>query len=182
MKPINKNWKRPATAAETAEMTQDAESFGRNVRDWQHALRNISSRREFVNRIQAAPKLLAKLLGDQGQSDAYLAAYVEWLCNKHSIEAPTWVHQPKRISRKAWFDYPPLWQDSFVHAPASFRRRGVFTRPEDVLKFRKGRPKVSNEQKRLKSIERQRRYRARIRELVKAGRTLSNESKREGHA
>jgi len=170
MKPINKAWQRPTTAAEIAAATTNLESFGMNVRDWQHELRNISSRRAFAAQIQESPQLLAKSLNDHGQCDAYLAAYVEWLCHKHGVEAPAWVNEPERIARKAWFDYPPLWRDSFIHAPSSFRRRGVFTRPDDVLKLRHGRPRVSNEQKRLKSIERQRRYRERMREWIRIGR------------
>lgn len=164
---MDKNWKRPATAAEVASMSGDVESFGRNLRDWQHELRQVSSRRDFARRINQAPPLLRKKLGDQGQSDAYLAAYVEWLCERHGVLQPDWLHDGQRSADKAWYDYPPLWQDSFVHAPGAFRRRGVFTRPEDILHFRRGRPKVSDSQKRRKSAERQRRYRARVQEKLK---------------
>jgi hypothetical protein len=164
---MNKLWKRPVTAAEVAESTRDAESFGRNLRDWQHELRHISSRNTFAQRIAAPPNLLRPKLKDAGQCDAYLAAYVEWLCERHGVPAPDWLRDPQRAAAKAWYDYPPLWQDSFVHAPAAFRRRGVFTRPEDVLNFRRGRPKVSDAQKRDKSAERQRRYRERIQEKLK---------------
>jgi hypothetical protein len=111
-------------------------------------------------------------LKDDRQCDAYLAAYVEWLCERHGVPTPDWLEQAERFANKAWFDYPPLWRDSFVHAPAAFRRRGVFTRPEDVLRLRKGRPKVSQAEKRRKSSERQRRYRARVREKLKQLKTL----------
>jgi hypothetical protein len=163
---MNRAWKRPATAAEIADLTNDPESFGRSVRDWQHELRQVTSRKDFAQRVADAPKLLEPKLNDSGQCDAYLAAYIEWLCDRHGVPHPTWLNDPRREATKAWFDYPPLWRDSFIHAPSAFRRRGIFTRPDDVLKFRKGRPKVSSEIKRAKSAERQRQYRARIREKL----------------
>lgn len=163
---MNKLWRRPQSAADIAKMTTDTESFGRNVRDWQHELRNLSTRKEFSKRIEEPPQLLANRLKDSGQSDAYLAAYVEWLCERHAITTPKWVDEPARYARKAWYDYPPLWKDSFLHAPAAFRRRGVFTRPDDTLKIRRGRPAVSDIQKRAKSAERQRQYRLRVKEKL----------------
>lgn len=166
MKPIDSAWKRPATAAELARNTSDPESFGRNFRDWQHELRRVSSRKEFGRRIAEAPPLTRDKLDDAGQCDAYLAAYVEWLCERHGIPAPDWLDDPGRTASRAWYDYPPLWLGSLVHAPGPFRRRGVFTRPEDVLRFRPGRPKVSERQKQAKNAERQRRYRARIRQKL----------------
>lgn len=171
---MNKLWQRPTTAIEVATATHDAESFGRNLRDWQHELRNVSSRIEFARRIADAPQLLEPKLGDHSQCDAYLAAYIEWLCERHGVGPPAWLDEPQRFADKAWFDYPPLWQDSFVHAPGAFRRRGVFTRPEDVLQFRKGRPKVSTTHKRAKSAERQRQYRLRIREKLERLKTLED--------
>jgi hypothetical protein len=160
---MNDAWKRPLTAAEVAAECTDAEEFGRNLRDWQHELRRVNSRHEFTKRISVAPILLADKIKDHGQCDAYLAAYVDWLCERNGIEAPAWVDEPERIAGKAWFDLPSFWQDSFVHAPGAFRRRGVFTRPDDVLKLRPGRPRVSAAQKQEKSAARQRRYRARVR-------------------
>jgi hypothetical protein len=171
---MNEAWKRPATAAEISEVTNDSESFGRNVRDWQHELLHVTSCKDFTQRIADAPKLLVSKLNDSGQCDAYLAAYVEWLCDRHGVPHPTWLADPRRKATKAWYDYPPLWEDSFIHAPGPFRRRGVFTRPDDVLKFRKGRPKVSREIKRAKSAARQRQYRARIREKLERLHTLEH--------
>ncbi|NBB78805.1 MAG: hypothetical protein GVY36_05075 [Verrucomicrobia bacterium] len=163
---MNEFWKRPANAAEIVKASSDVESFGRNLRDWQHELRKVTSRREFALRIAEPPPLLQNKINDHRQCDAYLAAYVEWLCELHGVAVPGWLSDPRRVAEKAWFDYPPLWRDSFVHAPAAFRRRGVFTRPDDVLKLRRGRPRVSAAEKRRKSAERQRRYRERVREKL----------------
>lgn len=86
--------------------SSDAESFGRNLRDWQHELRQVSSRKEFARPTAEAPVLLAQQNWDHGQCDAYLAAYVEWLCDRHAVEAPAWVMDPERVARKAWVDLP----------------------------------------------------------------------------
>lgn len=163
---MHKFWKRPATAAEVARACDSAESFGRSLRDWQHELRRLSSRKAFRERIQEAPPCTARRLKDHGQCDAYLAAYVDWLCARHGVEAPDWVHEPKRTARKAWYDYPPLWRDAFINAPGAFRRRGAFTCPEDPLHFRRGRPKLSEAHKRQRAILRQRAYRERIRKKL----------------
>ena len=54
-----------------------------------------------------------------------------------------------------------------IDTPASFRQRGVFTIPENVVRLRRGRPRVSPEQKREKARIRDQRYRAKIREKLK---------------
>ena len=53
-----------------------------------------------------------------------------------------------------------------IETPASFRQRGVFTIPESVVRLRRGRPRVSLEQKRAKARIRDQRYRAKIREKL----------------
>lgn len=163
---MRKEWKRPQTAADVCSDIQNAEEFGRAVRDWQHELRKVHSRPEFAKRIENAPPLLRTRLSDHGQCDAYLAAYVEWLADRAGVDAPSWVNDPQRVADKAWFDYPPLWIQSFVSAPAAFRRRGVFTKPDNVLNIKRGRPPVSSDHKRRMSADRQKRYRARVKEKL----------------
>ena len=113
------------------------------------------------------PPILCDLLKDDGQSDAYLAAYVEWLCDRIGVDSPGWVDQPVRYARKPWYDLPGLWKESFVQAPGSFRVRGIFTIPENVIKLRPGRARVSIESKRKKNAMRQKRHRQRIQERLK---------------
>ena len=55
---------RPHTASEVAEYSQDSEAFGRAVRDWQHELRKLSRRQDFVHAFTKRPKLLAEQLHD----------------------------------------------------------------------------------------------------------------------
>ena len=174
---MNKDWKRPQTAAEVCEGVNDAEDFGRNVRDWQHELLKVTSRPTFARLIKEAPPLLRDRLKDGGQCDAYLAAYVEWLSDRAGIEAPNWVFDPRRTADRPWFDHPPLWAQSFVNSPAAFRRRGVFTKPDNVIRIHRGRPPVSSEEKRRKNAERQRRFREKVK--AKLARLKELEAERE---
>ena len=159
---MNNLWKRPQTAADVCLESSDTEQFGRSIRDWQHELRKVSNRKEFARRVADAPPRLRSRLKDGGQCDAYLAAYVEWLSDRAGVVAPSWVNDPTRVADKASYDYPPLWVQSFVAAPGSFRRRKVFTVPENVLNFRRGRPSVSAAHKRQKNAEHQRAHRERV--------------------
>ena len=163
---MNGKWRRPETAAEVCDGVDDPETFGRNVRDWQHELRKVHSRREFARRISDPPPLLRDRLRDHGQCDAYLASYVEWLCEGAGVEAPAWTDDPRRIADRAWYDYPPLWKQALVRAPRAFRRRHVFTRPEPVLQLRPGRPRLPDAHRRRANADRQRRYRARVRKKL----------------
>ena len=137
-----------------------------NVRDWQHVIRNFHSRQEFELSVKDPPALLRDFLQDHGQCDAYLAAYVEWLCDSAGVEPPEWVYDPRRVASKAWFDFPPLWAQSFVEAPGAFRRRGIFTTPDNVLNLRPGRPRKSFAEKRKTNAARQKRYRQRMKEKL----------------
>ncbi len=159
---MREEWKRPRTAAEVCSGVDSSETFGRNLRDWQHELRKVTSRPQFARLVSDPPPLLRDQLKDGGQCDAYLSAYVEWLSDRLGIHAPKWTLETSRVSNRPWFDHPPLWVQSFVNAPASFRRRGVFTIPDNVMQIRRGRPPVSNAQKRRKNAERQRRHRERV--------------------
>jgi hypothetical protein len=159
---MNPAWRRPQTAAEVCAGVADPETFGRNLRDWQHELRKVHHRAGLARRFADPPPLLRDRLCDHGQCDAYLAAYVEWLGDRAGIAAPEWTRDPARVADRAWYDYPPLWRQSFVLAPAAFRRRGIFTQPENVISIRSGRPHVAAEDKRRKNAERQKRYRQRI--------------------
>jgi len=163
---MNENWKRPQTAADVCFGVHDSETFGRNIRDWQHELQKIPHKQELKRRMLDEPPLLSDVLKDDGQSDAYLAAYVEWLCDRIGIDSPDWVNQSERYARKPWYDLPSLWKDSFIQAPGSFRARGVFTIPENVVSLRPGRTRTSAESKRRKNAQRQKRHRLRIQEKL----------------
>ncbi len=64
--------------------------------------------------------------GDQ-HFDALLAAIAEDLCVHSEVEPPLWVFAEGRFLDHAWWisDLPSARARALVHAPASYRRRGV---------------------------------------------------------
>nr|MDT0667606.1 hypothetical protein [Micromonospora sp. DSM 115978] len=58
--------------------------------------------------------------------DVFLAALAEHLAARDGHGAPTWAEE--RTLRRFWFPFntPAARTDAIVHAPAAFRRRGVF--------------------------------------------------------
>lgn len=163
---------RPKTLCEVAEGSGALEEFGRNLRDWQHEIQRggVHSRKEFASRMADAPPLLAPRFEQGDVADAMLAAYAEWLADQASVPRPEWCRDRNRVSQTPWFG-TPLRGWVLAHAPASFRQRNLFTIPESVFTPRRGRPRVSREQKAGKAAERQRAYRKRIRKLLEEARS-----------
>ncbi|WP_067137786.1 hypothetical protein [Microtetraspora malaysiensis] len=78
--------------------------------------------------------LLATEPSDVGDPrwDVFLAALAEYLAAKDGHAGPPWAES--RRLRQFWFPFntPAARVDAFVHAPASFRRRGVFIHPQEL--------------------------------------------------
>ena len=74
-----------------------------------------------------------ELTGDP-RFDAVLAAVAEDLCVNAEIAPPSWVHEPSRFLDGAWWvsDLPSGRAQALVHAPASYRRRGVMIDRRDL--------------------------------------------------
>jgi transcriptional regulator with XRE-family HTH domain len=66
--------------------------------------------------------------------DALLAAVAEDLCVRAGIRPPAWVHRDDRFLDGLWWvaDVPSGRSDALVHAPASYRRRGVMIGRRDL--------------------------------------------------
>jgi hypothetical protein len=64
--------------------------------------------------------------------DVFLAALAEHLAARDSRAAPTWAES--RSLRRFWFPFNTRAArvDAVVHAPAAFRRRGVFVAPQEL--------------------------------------------------
>ncbi|MEU6710065.1 hypothetical protein ABZ897_01185 [Nonomuraea sp. NPDC046802] len=64
--------------------------------------------------------------------DVFLAALAEHLAARDGHAGPRWAES--RRLRQFWFPFntPAARVDAFVHAPASFRRRGVFIHPQEL--------------------------------------------------
>ncbi len=67
--------------------------------------------------------------------DALLAAAAEDLCVHADEMPPAWVHDPSRSLDHAWWvsDLPSARAAALVHAPASYRRRGVMLDRHDLV-------------------------------------------------
>lgn len=95
---------RPATLKELAARSDSLESFGFNLRDWQHEIsRLVTSHQALQQRIQEAPPILASRFEGGKIADAYLAAYAEWLANKANLPTPLWARRKSRILANPWY-------------------------------------------------------------------------------
>lgn len=62
----------------------------------------------------------------------FLAALAEHLAARDGRAAAEWAD--RRTLRRFWFPFntPAARVDALVHAPAAFRRRGVFVAPQEL--------------------------------------------------
>ena len=160
MKQKSLTW--PKCVHEVVKGINSLEDFGCALRDWQHELKLLTSRKEFAGRISTAPELLANRFEEGTVADAYLAAYCAFIADELAIDRPVWTDDKTRISKKPWFahaDHKAL----LITTPASFREKNIFTVPENILRLRSGRPRLSRHHKNKINAERQKRYRDRIR-------------------
>ncbi|MGA1101763.1 MAG: hypothetical protein ACO3VB_08350 [Opitutales bacterium] len=159
--------KRPTTLKEVSGQSSSIEEFGLLLRDWvHHVVRgDVSNRPALHQSIRETPSSLRKRFYQGDVADAYLAAYAEWISDQAGIPRPNWVKQKNRSLQDPWFS-DNARSSLLVSTPASFRQRGIFTIPENVVRLRRGRPSVSAEQKNRKARERDRRYRNKIREKL----------------
>lgn len=155
---------RPHTLHEVAAQASSLEEFGLLLRDWIHYVtrRDVSNRPALALAISQAPSIRKKKFTDGEVADAYLAAYAEWIADQAAIDRPLWTMESKRSLSEPWFS-DNARASLLIDTPASFRQRGIFTIPEKVVCLRRGRPRVSAEQKRDKARERDRRYREKVR-------------------
>jgi hypothetical protein len=64
--------------------------------------------------------------------DVLLAALAEHVAAREGRGAPPWTES--RVLQSFWFpfDSPAARADAYVHAPAAFRRRGIFVAPQEL--------------------------------------------------
>lgn len=162
-----KTIERPGTLKQVAEQSENLEDFGLLLREWIHVIlrEDVSNRRALRKALAERPPKRAGKFSEGEVCDAYLGAYAEWISDKAGVDPPEWTGESFRYLKEPWFaDHARA--SLLILAPSAFRNHGVFTIPEDVVRLRRGRPKVVPEQKRLKARERDRRYRQRMRNLI----------------
>ncbi|MCC6415443.1 MAG: hypothetical protein IT582_06010 [Opitutaceae bacterium] len=161
---------RPQTLAQVAARAESLEHFGRELADWLHIVRALSSRPALARSIAEAPTRLANRFREGALADAMLAAYADLLAERTRTASPTWCFESERISPEPWFavNTPRARLLALRDTPPAFKRRNLFSPAPDLpIRLRRGRPAVPAEQKRAKNAERQRRFQQRRRELVR---------------
>ena len=158
---------RPKTFKEVAKQSSALEQFGLLLREWIHEVTrgDISNRPALKKTIEQPPQKLKNRFDKGEVADAYLCSYAEWIADQAGIERPAWVQRKDAQLQSPWFS-DNARTSLLIETPASFRQRGVFTIPEPVVRLRRGRPRVSSEQKREKARLRDQRYRSKIREKL----------------
>lgn len=83
---------------------------------------------------EVRPRLLVEEPSATGDArwDVFLAALAEHLAAKDGHAAPSWAET--RSLRSFWFPFNTRAArvDAVVHAPAAFRRRGVYVSPQEL--------------------------------------------------
>lgn len=160
-----------------AQRSDAIEDFGRQLRDWLHELRRVSSRAQAAAAIADEPPRLREEFPTGHVADAWLTAYAEHLAGKIGGGAPEWVFAPWRTSADPLFDdgsTPALRTLALIRSPLACKRRNIFTPSVDLpLVLRAGRPTKSREEKRRANRERQRRFRKARRDELTALRKLA---------
>lgn len=155
--------RRPSSLKDVADQSGSLAEFGRNLRDWLHALRAITSRQQAEAALAVEPPMLRKMFLHGHVADVWLAAYAEHLAGKVGIAPPAWAFASWRVSKEPLFDEgatPALRVIALRDSPLAFKRRNVFTPSVDLpISLPAGRPTKSLEEKRRSNAERQRRYR-----------------------
>jgi hypothetical protein len=174
---------RPRTLREIAERSDSLGDFGRNLRDWLHELRSVSSRRQAAAAIADEPARLKERFPNGHVADAWLAAYAEHLAGKVGVCAPEWAFLPWRAAVEPIFDEGGdsrmLRALALEHAPLAFKRRNIFTPSVDLpVSLRAGRPRKTIEEKRRTNADRQGRFRkARLNELAMLRKLVRKQAK-----
>ncbi len=154
---------RPLTARAVARRARTMEEFGRNLRDWFHELKRLSSRAQLTAAVKVRPPALTGKIPTGQIADAYLAAQVEFLCRRAGLRPPRWTRDPRYVLAEPWFSVPGRHSRShlLLETPDEFRNRNIFTTPEIQIHIRCGRPRVDRSAKLAKARLRQQRYRQR---------------------
>jgi hypothetical protein len=84
--------------------------------------------------LEARALLLEEVPGQTGDEhwDVFLAALAEHVAARDGRAAPAWTEG--RVLRQFWFPFNTRAArvDALVHAPAAFRRRGVYVAPQEL--------------------------------------------------
>jgi hypothetical protein len=165
MTPDNADLSRPVSLADVARRSTTLGEFGRNLQEWLHTLRGLTTRARVAAAIRDEPEFLAGRFAEGDAADAWLAAYAELIALRIGVVAPQWAFGSARIRREPWFaetsSDPAIRRISLLRSPLPFKRRNIYAANIDLpLRVRPGRPSLDADHKRKTNAERQRRFRA----------------------
>jgi hypothetical protein len=127
---------RPQSARAVAGRSRSLEQFGMNLRDWIHALRAITTTDSFLVAVShRPPRLRGKFIGGE-IADAFLAAQVEFLCNRAGLRPPKWVFDSEYTLEEPWYGMAAAVGSAKLRdvlrrdADPEFSRRNLFTNSE----------------------------------------------------
>lgn len=107
-----------------------------NLKDWIHALRGITTTDSFLAAVShRPPRLRGKFAGGE-IADAFLAAQVEFLCNRAGLRPPKWSLAPEYILEEPWYGMAAAVGSAKLRevlrkdADPEFNRRNLFTNSE----------------------------------------------------
>ena len=140
------NTPRPKTLNDVATQSSTLGEFGLLLREWIHEVTrgDISNRPALKRAIVEAPRKLKNQFNEGEVADAYLSSYAEWIADQAGIDRPVWVKRKSACLEFPWFS-DNARSSLLIDTPASFRQRGVFNIPENVVQLRRGRPRVSSQ-------------------------------------
>ncbi len=113
-----------ASIASIAEQSATAERFSLGFRDFLDGFYEKPQ----STKLEQEPRLLSKILNDDGYADAYLAALCEHLARQHRFPVPAWCQNPERSlpEPKFAFKTPEGRMFLLVESPTAFRVRNIF--------------------------------------------------------
>lgn len=133
---------KPQTLKETAErirqaLNQPPDPEVRN-RYWNSEQKAFLAIRDFLDDFDYYVNERSNLIAEppnftsSRRFDAYLAALAEHLAYHYNLPCPSWAQEPERFLDQWWFttSAQSLHALALATSPASFRRRGIFIRPD----------------------------------------------------
>ncbi len=138
---------RPQSARAVARRSRSLAEYGLNLKDWIHALREITTQKAFLAAVSHRPPRLSGKFAGGEIADAFLAAQVEFLCNRAGLRPPKWSLAPEYTLETPWYGMEAAAESAKVReilrkdADPEFGRRNLFTNSEIVWQAEGARPR-----------------------------------------
>ena len=138
---------RPQSARAVARRSRTLAEYGLNLKDWIHALRDITTQEAFLAAVSHRPPSLRGKFAGGEIADAFLAAQVEFLCNRAGLRPPKWSLAPEYTLKEPWYGLLAAARSAKLRevlrrdADPEFSRRNFFTNSEIEWQLGGARPR-----------------------------------------